>query len=81
MLDSVDDWQNTKVCAAVLAISDVGRGMSTDFEKTVAFLIPTGPVAKEINKGKMWLSLRLQGPRVVLAPVGSASIGTQMNSM
>ena len=52
MLDSVDDCQNTKVYAAVSAISDVGRSMSTYFEKAAAFLLPTDPAAKKSNKIK-----------------------------
>ena len=43
MLDSVDECQNTKVYAAVSAISDVGCSMSTYFEKAAAFLLPTDP--------------------------------------
>ena len=82
LIDYVDDCQNTKVCAAVLDISDIGRGMITDFEKAAAFLLPNNPVAKKSNKRKsVLLSLRLQGTRVVLEPVGSASVGTQMKSM
>ena len=52
MLDSVDDCQNPKVYAAVSAISDVGRSMSTYFEKAAAFLLPTDPAAKKSNKIK-----------------------------
>ena len=52
MLDSVDDCQNPKLCAAVSEISDIGRGMSTDFEKAGAFLLPTDPVANKSNKRK-----------------------------
>ena len=81
LLDSVDDCQNLKICADVSAISDIGRGMSTDYEKAAALLLPTDRVAKKSNKRKMLLSLRLQGPKVVLGPVGSAFFGTQMKSM
>ena len=80
-VDSVDDCQNSKVCAAVSAIFNVGRGMSTDFERAAAFLLPTYHVVKKVVKGKMLLSLKLQGTRVVLAPVGSAYVDTQMKSM
>ena len=59
---------------------DVGHGMSTDFEKGAAFLLPTNPVAKK-SKNKNVLSLRLQGSRVVLVPVGSASVGTKMKTI
>ena len=52
ILESVDDCQNTKVCAAVSAISDVGCGMSTYFEQTAAFLLPMDPVTKKNNKLK-----------------------------
>ena len=81
MLDSIYDCQNTKVCANVSAISNVGRGMSTDFDKAAAFLLPTDHVTKESNERKNVLSLRLKGPRVVLAPVGSAYIGNQIKIM
>ena len=81
LLDSVDNCQNPKICAAISAISDIGRGMSTDFEKAAAFLLPTVGVVKKSNKRKMLLSLRLQEPIVVLGPVGSAFVGTQMKSM
>ena len=53
MLDSIYDCQNTKVCAAVSAISDVGHGISTDFEKASDFLLPTNPVTKKINMRKI----------------------------
>ena len=76
LINSAYDCQNLKVCAAISDISNVGCGMSTDFEKSSAFLLPTDSVAKQSNKRKMLLSLRLQGPIVVLAPVGSASVGT-----
>ena len=50
MLDSVDDCKNPKVCADVSAISNIGPGMSTDFEKAAAFLLPTVGVVKKSNK-------------------------------
>ena len=50
MIDFVDECQNPRVCAAVLATSDVGRGMSKYFEKTTNFLLPTDSVAKKRNK-------------------------------
>ena len=52
LLDSVDDCQNTKVCTDFLAISKVGLGMSTDFEKADAFLLPTDPLTKKVIKEK-----------------------------
>ena len=71
LLDDVDDCQNNKVCAAFLDIYDIGHGMSTKFEKAAALLIPNNPAANKSNKRKsVLLSLRLQGPRVALAPVG-----------
>ena len=51
-LDSVDNCQNTKFCAGVLDISDVGCGMSTYFEQTAAFLLQMDPVIKKNNKLK-----------------------------
>ena len=52
MLDFVYNYQNPRVCTAVSAISGVGRGMSTGFEKADAFLLPTNNVAKKSNKIK-----------------------------
>ena len=52
LLDYVDDCKNPKFCAAVLAISDIGRGMSTDVEKSAALFLPMDPVTKKSNKRK-----------------------------
>ena len=52
MLDSVDDCKNPKVCADVSAISNIGPGMSTEFEKAVFFLLPRYLVAKKVIKEK-----------------------------
>ena len=52
ILESVDDYQNSKVYAAVLAISYVGCGMSSDFGEAYALLLPTDPVANKMNKRK-----------------------------
>ena len=81
LLDSVDECQNPKVCAAVLDISNIVHGTSTEFDKAAVFLLPEDPVTKVLIKERMLLSMRLQRPRVVLAPVGSAFVGTQIKSM
>ena len=40
LLDSIYDCQYTKVCADVLDISNIGCGMSTEFDKAAVFLLP-----------------------------------------
>ena len=64
-----------------MAISNVSRGMSTNYYKAAAFLLPTDHVAKKSNKRKMLLPMGLQGPRVVLTTVVLAYIQIQMKSM
>ena len=70
ILESVDDCQNPKVCAAVSTISDIGHGMTTDFEKAAAFLLPTDPVAKKINKGKKVVISEVTGTQSGVGTIG-----------
>ena len=68
LLDSIEDCTDSKVAARHAAISDESNGMSEDFEKAAAYLLPVCPVAKRIgNKRK---SAQISGVGGDLVPRG-----------
>ena len=77
LLDSVYDCQNPKFFSAVSAISDIGRGMSADFEKADVLLLPTDPVAKKSNKRKNVVTSKVTGNQSV---VGTSVVSLRWHS-
>ena len=61
MFDSIYYCQDLKVCADVLAISYVGRGMIPDFDNAASFLILMNPVTKKVNKRKKFVISEVTG--------------------
>ena len=64
LLDSVKGCTDPNICARVADISNEASGMLADFEKAVAHLLPTCPVATKSSKKKckhIWTWRKFQG--------------------
>ena len=45
--DSIEEYKDPKICAAIANALDTGRNMHTDFEACVSFVLPHDPVLKK----------------------------------
>ena len=64
LLDSTEECKDPKFLAQWSSVSDVPRGMNTDFEAAAAFLIPSDTVSKKYtrNWGAQIASVNTPGP-------------------
>ena len=50
LLDLTEECKDPKFLAQWSSVSDVARGMNTDFEAAAAFLIPSDPASKKSTR-------------------------------